>query len=212
MFPGWTHRRRFPSTGPCLSQTRLWPLCESKRPTHQHCSSLYWCLWVTNVGICDLALSSQLRLWGLLQQHLRMRQDTRWNQLAVLRVFGQWSSYDKTSPFKYHVQPNHIKLVFVCLTSQLAYHELWVVASSLNHLYFTMNKSCFCVFYLSNISQSFVEVYNLTSDLSQLVNIVKKVDPALLQAMNQHLIKLQSCAGSSCHDNGINGLCQTTTK
>ncbi|XP_056434822.1 glucosamine (N-acetyl)-6-sulfatase (Sanfilippo disease IIID), b [Gadus chalcogrammus] len=61
-------------------------------------------------------------------------------------------------------------------------------------------------------NESFVEVYNLTSDLSQLVNIVKKVDPALLQAMNQHLIKLQSCAGSSCHDNGINGLCQTTTK
>ncbi|KAG7248666.1 hypothetical protein CRUP_009490, partial [Coryphaenoides rupestris] len=43
-------------------------------------------------------------------------------------------------------------------------------------------------------NESFVEVYNLTSDASQLENIVKKVDPALLQAMNQQLIKLQSCA------------------
>ncbi|CAL8318327.1 unnamed protein product [Lota lota] len=61
-------------------------------------------------------------------------------------------------------------------------------------------------------NESFVEVYNLTSDSSQLENIVKKVDPELLQAMNQQLIKLQSCAGSSCHDNGVNGLCQKSTK
>lgn len=49
-------------------------------------------------------------------------------------------------------------------------------------------------------SESFVEVYNLTSDPHQLENIVKKVDPALLQTMNQRLIKLQSCEGESCHD------------
>ncbi|KAM4635001.1 glucosamine (N-acetyl)-6-sulfatase (Sanfilippo disease IIID), b [Polymixia lowei] len=49
-------------------------------------------------------------------------------------------------------------------------------------------------------SESFVEVYNLTSDPHQLENIVKKVDPALLQAMNQRLIKLQSCVGKSCRD------------
>lgn len=48
--------------------------------------------------------------------------------------------------------------------------------------------------------QSFVEVYNLTSDCHQLENIVKKVDPAILQAMNQRLIKLQSCVGDSCRD------------
>uniref|UniRef100_A0A674DX33 N-acetylglucosamine-6-sulfatase n=1 Tax=Salmo trutta TaxID=8032 RepID=A0A674DX33_SALTR len=47
-------------------------------------------------------------------------------------------------------------------------------------------------------SESFVEVYNLTSDPHQLENIVKKVDPTLLQAMNQRLIKLQSCEGDSC--------------
>uniref|UniRef100_A0A8C3AGP6 N-acetylglucosamine-6-sulfatase n=1 Tax=Cyclopterus lumpus TaxID=8103 RepID=A0A8C3AGP6_CYCLU len=47
-------------------------------------------------------------------------------------------------------------------------------------------------------SESFVEVYNLTSDPHQLENIVKKVDPAVLQAMNQRLIKLQSCQGDSC--------------
>lgn len=46
--------------------------------------------------------------------------------------------------------------------------------------------------------QEFVEVYNLTADPNQLENIVKKVDPALLQAMNQRLIKLQSCKGDSC--------------
>ncbi|XP_054468250.1 glucosamine (N-acetyl)-6-sulfatase (Sanfilippo disease IIID), b [Anoplopoma fimbria] len=49
-------------------------------------------------------------------------------------------------------------------------------------------------------NESFVEVYNLTSDPHQLENIVKKVDPAVLQAMNQRLIKLQSCQGDSCRD------------
>uniref|UniRef100_A0A3B5A153 N-acetylglucosamine-6-sulfatase n=1 Tax=Stegastes partitus TaxID=144197 RepID=A0A3B5A153_9TELE len=49
-------------------------------------------------------------------------------------------------------------------------------------------------------SESFVEVYNLTSDPHQLENIVKKVDPTVLQAMNQRLIKLQSCMGDSCRD------------
>ncbi|XP_061117331.1 N-acetylglucosamine-6-sulfatase-like isoform X1 [Conger conger] len=49
-------------------------------------------------------------------------------------------------------------------------------------------------------SESFVELYNLTSDPHQLENIVKKVDPALLQAMNLKLIKLQSCAGITCRD------------
>ncbi|XP_069038160.1 glucosamine (N-acetyl)-6-sulfatase (Sanfilippo disease IIID), b isoform X1 [Lepisosteus oculatus] len=47
-------------------------------------------------------------------------------------------------------------------------------------------------------SESFVEVYNLTSDPHQLENVVKKVDPTLLQTMNQRLIKLQSCLGESC--------------
>ncbi|CAL8278281.1 unnamed protein product [Merluccius merluccius] len=60
--------------------------------------------------------------------------------------------------------------------------------------------------------EDFVEMYNLTSDASQLENIVKKVDPALLQEMNQQLIKFLSCAGSSCHDNSVNGLCQRSTK
>uniref|UniRef100_A0A3B3S882 N-acetylglucosamine-6-sulfatase n=1 Tax=Paramormyrops kingsleyae TaxID=1676925 RepID=A0A3B3S882_9TELE len=50
-------------------------------------------------------------------------------------------------------------------------------------------------------SESFVEVYNLTADPHQLENIVKKVDPTLLQTMNQRLIRLQSCVGSSCRDN-----------
>uniref|UniRef100_A0A0E9WQ71 N-sulphoglucosamine sulphohydrolase C-terminal domain-containing protein n=3 Tax=Anguilla anguilla TaxID=7936 RepID=A0A0E9WQ71_ANGAN len=49
-------------------------------------------------------------------------------------------------------------------------------------------------------NESFVEVYNLTSDPHQLENIVKKVDPAVLQTMNQRLIRLQSCVGSSCRD------------
>ncbi|KAM8743452.1 glucosamine (N-acetyl)-6-sulfatase (Sanfilippo disease IIID), b [Acanthopagrus schlegelii] len=49
-------------------------------------------------------------------------------------------------------------------------------------------------------TESFVEVYNLTSDPHQLENVVKKTDPAILQAMNQRLIKLQSCEGDSCRD------------
>lgn len=53
---------------------------------------------------------------------------------------------------------------------------------------------------LSLCVQSFVEVYNLASDPYQLENIVKKVDPAVLQAMNQRLIKLQSCEGDSCRN------------
>ncbi|XP_019712006.1 glucosamine (N-acetyl)-6-sulfatase (Sanfilippo disease IIID), b [Hippocampus comes] len=47
-------------------------------------------------------------------------------------------------------------------------------------------------------NESFVEVYNLGSDPHQLENIVKKVDPAVLQTMNQRLIKLQSCQGAGC--------------
>ncbi|XP_068609013.1 LOW QUALITY PROTEIN: glucosamine (N-acetyl)-6-sulfatase (Sanfilippo disease IIID), b [Brachionichthys hirsutus] len=47
-------------------------------------------------------------------------------------------------------------------------------------------------------SESFVELYNMTADPHQLENIVKKVDPSVLQAMNQRLIKLQSCEGDSC--------------
>ncbi|KAM3600590.1 uncharacterized protein V6R79_025502 [Siganus canaliculatus] len=49
-------------------------------------------------------------------------------------------------------------------------------------------------------SESFVEFYNLTSDPHQLENIVKKVDPSVLQSMNERLIKLQSCQGQSCRD------------
>lgn len=49
-------------------------------------------------------------------------------------------------------------------------------------------------------TESFVEVYNLTSDPHQLENVLKKTDPAILQAMNQRLIKLQSCEGDSCRD------------
>lgn len=49
-------------------------------------------------------------------------------------------------------------------------------------------------------NESFVEVYNLTSDPHQLENIVKKVDPSVLQDMNQRLIKLQSCMGNSCRN------------
>ncbi|XP_024155705.1 glucosamine (N-acetyl)-6-sulfatase (Sanfilippo disease IIID), b [Oryzias melastigma] len=47
-------------------------------------------------------------------------------------------------------------------------------------------------------SESFVEFYNLSSDPHQLENIVKKVDPTILQTMNQRLIQLQSCVGESC--------------
>ncbi|CAG05364.1 unnamed protein product, partial [Tetraodon nigroviridis] len=49
-------------------------------------------------------------------------------------------------------------------------------------------------------SESFVEVYDLKSDPHQLENVVKKVDPSVLQVMNQRLIKLQSCQGQSCRD------------
>lgn len=53
---------------------------------------------------------------------------------------------------------------------------------------------------LLSCPQSFVEVYDLASDPHQLENIVKKVDPAVLQVMNQRLIKLQSCVGVTCRD------------
>ncbi|KAM6903019.1 glucosamine (N-acetyl)-6-sulfatase (Sanfilippo disease IIID), b [Xenentodon cancila] len=54
-------------------------------------------------------------------------------------------------------------------------------------------------------SEFFVEVYNLTSDPHQLQNIVKTVDPSVLQTMNQQLIKLQSCVGKSCRDVQLGG-------
>lgn len=40
----------------------------------------------------------------------------------------------------------------------------------------------------------------MTADPHQLENILKKMDPSVLQAMNQRLIKLQSCVGNSCRD------------
>lgn len=48
--------------------------------------------------------------------------------------------------------------------------------------------------------QSFVEMYDLKSDPHQLENVVRKVDPSVLQVMNQRLIKLQSCQGQSCRN------------
>lgn len=59
-------------------------------------------------------------------------------------------------------------------------------------------SQCFVLFFLP--PKSYVEVYNLTSDPHQLENIVKKVDPSILQIMNQRLIKLQSCVSDSCRD------------
>ncbi|XP_073180940.1 N-acetylglucosamine-6-sulfatase-like isoform X2 [Lepidochelys kempii] len=47
-------------------------------------------------------------------------------------------------------------------------------------------------------SQAFVELYNLTADPQQLRNVAQSVDPTLLEALNQRLIKLQACAGPSC--------------
>uniref|UniRef100_UPI00358E7791 N-acetylglucosamine-6-sulfatase-like n=1 Tax=Myxine glutinosa TaxID=7769 RepID=UPI00358E7791 len=48
-------------------------------------------------------------------------------------------------------------------------------------------------------NESFVEVYNLGADPHQLNNIVKSVDPKLLEKMNQRLIALQSCKSRSCN-------------
>ncbi|XP_066570395.1 glucosamine (N-acetyl)-6-sulfatase (Sanfilippo disease IIID), b [Amia ocellicauda] len=71
------------------------------------------------------------------------------------------------------------------------------------------NNTYACVRTLSSVNlqycefadtESFVEVYNLTSDPHQLENILKKVDPSLLQSMNQRLIRLQSCTGAACRD------------
>uniref|UniRef100_A0A803TDJ1 N-acetylglucosamine-6-sulfatase n=1 Tax=Anolis carolinensis TaxID=28377 RepID=A0A803TDJ1_ANOCA len=47
-------------------------------------------------------------------------------------------------------------------------------------------------------AQDFVEVYNLTADPHQLLNVAKAVDPSLLEQMNQRLIKFQACSGPSC--------------
>uniref|UniRef100_A0A8C8SDQ2 N-acetylglucosamine-6-sulfatase n=1 Tax=Pelusios castaneus TaxID=367368 RepID=A0A8C8SDQ2_9SAUR len=47
-------------------------------------------------------------------------------------------------------------------------------------------------------SQTFVELYNLTADPFQLHNVAKSVDPTLLEALNQRLIKFLACAGPSC--------------
>ncbi|XP_060107814.1 N-acetylglucosamine-6-sulfatase-like [Heteronotia binoei] len=69
------------------------------------------------------------------------------------------------------------------------------------------NNTYACVRTLSPVSlqycefadtQAFVEVYNLTSDPHQLLNIAKTVDPSLLEQMNQRLIKFQACSGASC--------------
>nr|XP_008172147.1 N-acetylglucosamine-6-sulfatase-like isoform X2 [Chrysemys picta bellii] len=46
--------------------------------------------------------------------------------------------------------------------------------------------------------QAFVELYNLTADPHQLHNVARSVDPTLLEALNQRLIKLQACEGPSC--------------
>ncbi|XP_053124957.1 N-acetylglucosamine-6-sulfatase-like [Hemicordylus capensis] len=47
-------------------------------------------------------------------------------------------------------------------------------------------------------AETFLEVYNLTSDPHQLLNLHKMVDPSLLEQMNRRLMKLQACSGASC--------------
>ncbi|XP_077970560.1 N-acetylglucosamine-6-sulfatase-like isoform X2 [Styela clava] len=51
-------------------------------------------------------------------------------------------------------------------------------------------------------SETFVEVYNLTSDPNQLTNIKDTCDPQLLVRMNTRLIELGFCNGASCRSSG----------
>lgn len=105
----------------------------------------------------------RLRVWGRLQQHLRLRQDPRQQpEPAVLRVCRQRG---------------------ICLFGEGG-----------GELFSLKTEAHLCC----PPPQSFVEMYDLKSDPHQLENIVKKVDPSVLQVMNQRLIKLQSCQGQSC--------------
>uniref|UniRef100_UPI00398EEB05 N-acetylglucosamine-6-sulfatase isoform X2 n=1 Tax=Pristiophorus japonicus TaxID=55135 RepID=UPI00398EEB05 len=52
-------------------------------------------------------------------------------------------------------------------------------------------------------SEVFVEVYNLTSDPHQVINIAKTIDQEILEKMNHRLMMLQSCSGSTCHTPGV---------
>lgn len=72
---------------------------------------------------------------------------------------------------------------------------IWLFGKGGGELFCLTTQAHLCLFPL----QSFVEVYDLKSDPHQLENVVKKVDPSVLQVMNQRLIKLQSCHGESCH-------------
>ncbi|XP_069760119.1 N-acetylglucosamine-6-sulfatase isoform X3 [Narcine bancroftii] len=49
----------------------------------------------------------------------------------------------------------------------------------------------------------FVEVYNLTSDPFEIINIAKTIDQEILEKMNHRLMMLQSCSGSTCHSAGV---------
>ncbi|XP_015208811.2 N-acetylglucosamine-6-sulfatase isoform X1 [Lepisosteus oculatus] len=52
-------------------------------------------------------------------------------------------------------------------------------------------------------SELFVEVYNLTADPFQLINIAKTIDQEVLEKMNRRTIMLQTCSGLSCRTPGV---------
>ncbi|XP_039625977.1 N-acetylglucosamine-6-sulfatase isoform X2 [Polypterus senegalus] len=52
-------------------------------------------------------------------------------------------------------------------------------------------------------AELFVEVYNLTADPFQLINIAKTIDQEVLEKMNHRLMMLQSCSGPKCQSPGV---------
>uniref|UniRef100_A0A8C7N7G0 N-acetylglucosamine-6-sulfatase n=1 Tax=Oncorhynchus kisutch TaxID=8019 RepID=A0A8C7N7G0_ONCKI len=52
-------------------------------------------------------------------------------------------------------------------------------------------------------NEVFVEVYNITVDPYQLINLAKTIDQEVLEKMNHRLMMLQSCSGQSCRTPGV---------
>ncbi|XP_041066346.1 glucosamine (N-acetyl)-6-sulfatase (Sanfilippo disease IIID), b isoform X2 [Carcharodon carcharias] len=112
---------------------------------------------------------------------------THWRNDFLVEYTGEGA--DKTDPACPNVGPGVAECFPDCVCED-AFNNTYACVRTLSK-----TNLQYCEF---ADSESFVEVYNLTSDPHQLINIAKIVDPSLLVKMNQRLIKLESCSGNDC--------------
>nr|XP_002731690.2 PREDICTED: N-acetylglucosamine-6-sulfatase-like [Saccoglossus kowalevskii] len=66
----------------------------------------------------------------------------------------------------------------------------------------TLNDTVNMMYCEFSDSESFVEMYNISKDPDQLVNIIHQVDPHIIEEQNERLEMLMICQGASCREVG----------